>query len=271
MDEDELLEPEEMGAEDFEQDEDAQEDEELQMIADALAEEDEEEDPEPEATPEPEDEVAEDFKTAENARNAERRRQNEERQMQKLRSESPEFLLAQQLVHKFGKPPEALLQDLLEAQMKEQALQQGVPVEVLQQQQATQQELAQLRQQVDMQNFMVWTNQIEADKTTLKAQYPMLDDADLDAAKGYITGTLQNTNVPLEEAVLALHGKKIIHGLRSAERNEALAEVSGRKAKSTAPPKSGKSDSGNQTLSAEESIAAKALGISEKDYLKYRI
>lgn len=263
----------------FEEDADNDEEEELLALRQAVLDgqedeedEEEEESAEEESTDEePEPDVqTEAFKSEENARNAERRRQNEQRMLDKLKSESPEFLLSQQLQAKFGKSAEDLLTDLLEAQMKQEAERQGVPYEFMKEQSADKQRIFELEQRQQFAEFTMWTNQVEAEKTALKTEFPMLTDADLDEAKRYITGVLQNTTVPLKQAALALYGDKIIKGLRSSERNEALAQVSGRKAKSMAPPKSGKSNAG-ETLTAEEAYAAKVMGVSEKDYLKYKV
>ena len=252
----------------------------VDMLREALTPEDYEESDDEEDSEEsqegdqqPEDPQAQDFKNEENAQNAERRRQNEQRLMERLRQQSPEFILAQTLGQQFGKTPEQLLADLQQAQIVQQAQQAGVPVEYAQRlfaaEQAAQTLAQQFEQYQNQQGFLAWQSRVEAETQAVKQQYPGLTDADIDAAKEYALVTLKNTDVPLEQALFAVHGKKMLSMVQEASRNEALAEASGRKQSAVVPPKSGKKTS-TDVLSDDERAAAAALGISEKDYLKYR-
>jgi phage I-like protein len=80
---------------------------------------------------------------------------------------------------------------------------------------------------------------------------------------------LKRTDLPLENAVFALHGAKILGGLKNTAKNEALAEVSGRK-KSPLPVKGGKSQNDTVSLSDEERYVAKKLGLTDKEYSKWK-
>ena len=97
----------------------------------------------------------------------------------------------------------------------------------------------------------------------------MLTDEDMYDAKVYLLQTIRNPNMPLEQAVFALHGAKITNSYRSNVRNEVLAEVSGRK-KGALPPQSTGKASTAKSLTPDEMSAAKALGISIDDYLKFK-
>mgnify|MGYP007112205495 CR=1 FL=1 len=210
------------------------------------------------------------FKNEENARNAERRRQNEQRLMERLRQQSPEFQLAQQLSAMYGKPVDQLMADLQEAQIQKQAQEQGIPVEVAKQMSQMQVKLQELEQRDQVNEFMQWNTRVDGEMSALKTEYPMLNDDDMLAAKAYLLQTLKNTDIPLKQAVLAVHGEKILQGVQESGRNEALAQAAGRKANSVIPPK-GKSSTNTKTLSADEALVAKEIfGMSEEDYLKYK-
>ncbi|MMZ47364.1 hypothetical protein D1872_90080 [compost metagenome] len=248
-------------------------------LAEALDEEDyEEEDPNSEgdesgddADSDAESEEEQAFKNEENARNAERRRQNEQRLMERLKSQMPEYQFAKQLSDMYGKPVEQLMAELQEANIARMAQQQGIPVEVQRQITLQEQRLQQLEQQNQMNEFMQWNTRIDSEMSALKNEYPMLDESDLVQAKDYLLGTLQNTDIPLKQAVLAIHADKIINGLQEAARNETLAQVSGRKKSSVIPPKGKASTANKGELSADEALVAKEIfGMSEEDYLKYK-
>lgn len=243
-------------AEDYEEDEDANEPEKPEESAGDEQQGDE-------AKPD------ESFKNEENARNAERRRQNEARLMERLRQQAPEFQLAKQLEAMYGKPVDQLLADIQEAQIQQQAQAQGIPVEVAKQMVHMQAKLQELEQRDQVNEFMQWNTRVDNEMSTLKTEYPMLDDNDLLAAKAYLLQTLKNTDIPLKQAVLAIHGEKILKGMQESGRNEALAEAAGRKSKAVIPPK-GKSSPIEDTLSDEERALAAEFGIKEEDWLKYK-
>lgn len=209
----------------------------------------------------------------ENAKFAEQRRQQQiqervQAEIQKIRQEDPAFKTAQLLEQMYGKPIDQIQQELHEAQLIREAQQRGVPVELLREQQQQKQELDATRQQMIQLQFTMWRTRVENEKAALKSEYPMLSDDDLQQATSYILDTLKNPEIPLAQAVHALHGQKIVQAIRDNERNEALAKVSGR-GKSPLPPQGGKSSPTN-TLSAAERRMAEALGVSEEDYLKYK-
>ncbi len=213
--------------------------------------------------------AAEAFKNEENARNAERRRQEEAQRIEQIRMQSPEYQLMQQMQALTGKSPEQLAAELQEAKLRQNAVQQGVPLEVARRlyeaEQANQATQARLQQM----EFDAWNQRTEQETQSLKTAYPMLDDNDLLAAKTYILQTLQNVNVPLKSAVFALHGEKIATGERERARTEALAEISGRK-KSGVPMTNKVAKRDNGGLTDLERAAARATGLTDEEYIKYR-
>lgn len=216
------------------------------------------------------DAESEAFKNEENARNAERRRQNEQRMLDKLRAEAPEFALAQHLAQRFGKPVDELLRDINRASLEQEAQATGVPVEVLEREAERDRRIAQLEHDKIVTEYTLWQNRVSQEAAALKTEYPMLTDEDMKLAEDYILVTLKNPDVPLEEAVHAKFGKKILAGQREAARNEALAQASGRKNNNVIPPSAGKSNSNGPVLDEAEKAAARMMGISEADYLKYK-
>ena len=109
---------------------------------------------------------------------------------------------------------------------------------------------------------------IDADKVRLKTDYNVLGDSDLDEAVQYVLRT--NVDMPLEQAVYALHGKKIIEALATAKEQEKLAAESGRKKKTPLAPNNGKASQAAKSITAEEKYIAQQLGMSVDDYLKYK-
>lgn len=210
----------------------------------------------------------------ENARFAAERRQREmeervQAELDKVRNESPEFQLAKQLSEMYGQSPELILQQMREEALKQQSEKTGVPIEVLKEQQVQSQRVQALEQELNQMRFQNWQNQINSDTARLKEQYKMLSDADFDAATNYILNVARNVNLPLEDAVYAVHGKKIIESLSNAKVQEDLAKQSGRVKKTPPSPNNGK-PSKVAELTAEERYIAKQMGISEEDYLKYK-
>lgn len=236
--------------------------------------EDEEPDQEPEEQVESEDEPeqqesSQEFKNAENAANAERRRQAEQQRLEEYRRQTPEAIIISQLSELYGKTPEEMLAQLQEATIVHKAQQEKVPVEYMRQQQQLASEIEQLRNQAALQEFQAWDGRISQEADSLKSSYPFLNDDDIAQAKDLILNTWKNVDIPLEQAVFALHGKKITEKQLEASRNEVLAEVSGRKSTSVIPPKSGKADD-RATLTDDEKYIARQMGVSEADYLKYK-
>lgn len=209
------------------------------------------------------------FKNEENARNAERRRLEEAQRLEQIRQASPEFQMVQRLSQITGKSPEQMMAELEEANIKQQAVQAGVPVDLYRRTYQAEQAAQQTAQRLQQFEFDAWNSRVDQESARLQTEYPMLDENDLFQAKTYILQTLQNTNVPLEQAVHALHYKKISEGLQDQARTEALADISGRK-KSSGIPLSSKPASQPEGLSDEERAMARRLGMSYKDYAKYK-
>lgn len=225
---------------------------------------------EPEHQEQTEEQQAQDFKNEENARNAERRRlQQQQQALEQYRSQLPEAQLARQLEQYYGVPAEQLIQRIQMANIQKEAQERGVTPEFIERERQRDMQVQQLQNQLMELNFQAFEGRIQNEMQSLQQTYPMLTQQDLLEAKRYMLNDLQNTEMPLEDAVLAKFGRKIIEGQRSAARNEALAQASGRTASSTLPPSTGKSTE-TPILTEAEKAAARVLGVSEKDYLKYK-
>jgi hypothetical protein len=212
----------------------------------------------------------------ENAFYAEQRRQRQEaerkaeedRLYQQRQEQDPNYQVAQLLAAQYGMPVDQMLQQLQESQLEQQAQQQGVPVEFLKQQQALQEQTKSLEAKLKQMEFETWMAKQEAEATQLKQEYSFLTEADINEARHFMLNDLQTTNMSLADAVFAKHQSKIITHLKTQAKQEALAEVSGRKSNGTAPNVS-KSTPESQ-LTQEERHMAQMLGVSEKEYLKYK-
>lgn len=227
---------------------------------------------EPEETePEPEPETKKQQTPEENRKFAEQRRQQElERRVQeeldKRLQETPEVRAMRQL-QELGYDPNTLVEQATLAQLQQQSQQTGIPLEVLQQQQQQAQQTNQLQQQLAQVQFQLWEAKVQNEVSQLQSTYPSLTDEDMQGAIDYMVNTLQRTDIPLEQAVMAVHGQKIMHSFREQARNEVLAEKSGRK--TPLQPQGGKSPS-TPSLSDDEKLIARMMGVSEEDYLKYK-
>jgi hypothetical protein len=133
---------------------------------------------------------------------------------------------------------------------------------------AYEQQQTQLQEQLNFMQFQNWQNRVSDEASQMKTQYPMLDDNDIEQAKLFLLETLQNPEIPLQNAVFALHGHKITDSLRNLAKQEALAEISGRK-KGGLPPQGTRATEGS-TLSEEERYVARNMGLSESEYLKWK-
>lgn len=214
----------------------------------------------------------------ERARNAERRRQHEASIAQKALENSTEYRAMQALARLSGKSPEQLWQDIYEAQIAQEMQQQygqELPPETVRQvayerqlSYQAQQQQEQVQEQLTQVQFEQWQGRMANEKQAILTAHPYLNDADVDAARDYMLQVIQNPNVPLEQAVYALHGTKILTGQQEKLRTELLAEMSGRK--NTPLPRQGGATPPAEVLSADERFVAKMLGISEEDYLKHK-
>jgi hypothetical protein len=269
-----------MSLEDYQLDESDYEDEvETEVETDNETETETETDPqeetetETEVEPEQVEEKPSTQTAEQNAHFAEQRRQKiiEERVQQELerqRQSAPEFQMAQMLSNMYGMPVEQLYEQLQEAAIAKQAEAQGVPVEVMRQLTEYEQSQKQLQERLNQMEFLNWKSRVDKESELLNQQFPMLTKDELDDAKYYLLETLQNPEFPLQQAVFALHGDKITTSLKESAKQDALAEISGRK-KGGLPPQSMKT-SDTATLSDEERYVAKMMGLSEADYIKYK-
>lgn len=204
-----------------------------------------------------------------NAYYAEKRRQEQlERQIQERLAQTKEYQTTKLLSEIYNIPEEQLYDKLYEAKLTKEAQAQNVPVEYLREREELRKQQQQLQDQLHTLMFQQWESRVEKEKQSLKAQFNMLSDEDLESAAYYMLNDLKRTDLPLQNAVFALHGEKILGGLKNTAKNEALAEVSGRK-KSPLPVKGGKSESA-VSLSDEERYIAKKLGLTDKEYSKWK-
>jgi phage I-like protein len=241
-------------------------------------EENEDEDPEEDDELEDEDEEDDEPKVQskeDNAKFAAKRRQQElesrvQAELDKLKQESPEFKLAQQLSKQFGKSPEEIMVEMEEEDLKREAEATKIPIERLRQERETADRVNLLETQLNDLRYQAWQTQINSDKQALQTKYPMLTGEDMDNAVDYILTTLQNVEVPLEQAVYSLHGQKIIEALADQKVQENLAKESGRKRKTPLAPNTTKKPQKITKLSADEKEAAKIFGMSEEEYEKYK-
>lgn len=231
-------------------------------------EQEQEQEQEPETNVEPEKSKKRVQTPEENARFAEMRRQE---QLRKQLEQTPEYQLAKALESTFGMPADALLKQVQEEQLKRQAKEQNVPVEVLRAQQEQAQLIQQLQQQLLQQQFEAWRMRVDNEMAQLKEQYKMLSEEDFLQARQYMLEVLKNPDVPLEQVVFALHGKKIADHLKESVKQEAIAEVSGRKKKNLIPPSASKAKTTPyDELTPEEIYVAKQMGLTPEEYLKYK-
>jgi hypothetical protein len=206
----------------------------------------------------------------ENARFAEKRRQEQlERQLQERLKQSKEFQTTQLLAEMYGVPQEELYDKLYEAKLAKEAKENNVPVEYLREREELRRQQQTLQDQMQQLMFQQWQSRIESEKSQLKQQFSMLTDTELDESAQYMLETLGRTDIPLQQAVFALHGSKILNGLKNTAKNEALAEMSGRK-KSPLPTKSGSKSNDVVVLTDEERHIAKRFGLTDKDYAKWK-
>lgn len=243
--------------------------------------------PEPESEQEPEPEVNQEDKPQqdqpkpkpekrvqtpeENARFAEMRRQKQaEERAKELLKQTPEYQLAQFLAQQYGMTPDQLLAKVQEAVLQRQAQQMGVPIEVLKQIEEERRARQELEQRLAQTEFQSWYSQKQAEMAQLKSRFSgVLTDEDLQSAVMYQLETLKNPDLPLEQVVYAVHGGKIAEHLRKIAKQEALAEISGRK-QGPLPPQSAKSAPADYGLTEEEKYVARKLGLTEAEYAKFK-
>jgi hypothetical protein len=209
-----------------------------------------------------------------NAKFAQKRREEEARkraeaELERLKQEAPEFKLAQMLSDQFGKPVEDIMKEIQEEQIKQEAEKSGRSVEDIRQQREQADKLTNLEKQNAMLQFKFWELQVKADGDRLMNEYKMLTQEDIDKATDYILNTAKNVELPLEDAVFAVHGKKIVDALAKGKVQENLAEQSGRKRKTPLAPNNSK-PSKVVTLTEQEKQIARMYGMTDEEYAKYK-
>jgi len=206
----------------------------------------------------------------ENARFAEQRRQQQlEQTVQDRLRQSKEYQTSKLLAEMYGVPESELYDKLYEAKLAQEAKKQNVPVEFVRERDELRKQQEELQEQIQNIKFQQWQARIDGEKAELKRQFNNLTDTDLDDAAFYMLDTLGRTDLPLQQAVFALHGHKLLGTLKEVAKNEALAEVSGRK-KSPLPAGVGKAPDSAPSLTNEERYIAKKLGLTDKEYSKWK-
>lgn len=204
---------------------------------------------------------------------AERRRKEAEEkakaELERLKQESPEFQLAKQLSELYGRPADQILAELKEAALQEEAKKQQVPVEMLRRQQQSDDKVNQLEEELNQLRFQSWQTQINADGENLLKEYKFLTQDDIDQAVDYILNVAKNVSIPLDQAVYAVHGKKIVENLANSKVQDELAQQSGRKKKTPPSPNNGKPKK-VANLTQEERYVARQFGMSDEEYLEYK-
>lgn len=209
-----------------------------------------------------------------NARFAKERREREaqqraEQQLEQMKQNSPEFQLAKMLSEQSGKSVEDIMEEIKEAQLKQKAKAEGVPVERLRKERESDERTNRLEEEITMLKFQNWQTTIKSDGDRLLKEYSVLTQEDIDQARDYILHTAKNVDVPLEDAVFAIHGKKMVEAMAKNKVQDELASQSGRKKKTPLAP-----NNGNPTkvvsLTAEEKYAARAFGMTDEEYIKYK-
>jgi hypothetical protein len=259
--------------EDDDIEEEVDEDEDLDEADDEELEDDADDDNEEVETPPATDKKKQ--SKEENAKFAKERREREfnerlQKEIAKLREQSPEFQLAKRLADMTGKPIEQIQREMDEAALQEESKKTGNSVEVLRAQRELKQQNQDLERQINQIRFEQWNSKIKSDGEALQKEYNFLTQEDLDAAKSYILNVAKNVEMPLEDAVYAIHGKKIIQNLAKAKVQDDLATQSGRKKKTPLAPNNGKPSKSAVTLTADEKAIARAFGMTDEEYNKFK-
>lgn len=201
-----------------------------------------------------------------------RQKQNEEKYRAELQSQfeqSPEYKMAQMLSSEYGLTTQELLEQMQQASLEKEAEKQGVPVEYLQRVQESERRQQELESKLQKMEFESWYNGKLAEKEALKNKFNgIISDEEIDQAMMFVLEDLRNTNISLDKAVRLVHGDKIESELKRIAKQEALAEISGRKQSPLARQSS--KTTVTETLSPAERAVARAMGISDEDYIKYK-
>jgi hypothetical protein len=200
-----------------------------------------------------------------NARFAEQRRQ---RDFDTKFAETTEYKMARELAESYGMSVEQLYDNMKQAKLQEEAEKQGVPVEYLRSQQEQASRIETLERQLFDQQFNSWKSNVTAQGAELQKAYPMLSAKEFEEAENYLLNVARNPDMPLKQAVWALHGEKIIEAQTKKNQNDSLAEKAGRK--TPVVPNGGKPKENAGGLTDAELAMANKLGMTPKEYLKYK-
>lgn len=192
-----------------------------------------------------------------------------EEELARMKESAPEFKLAQMLSEQFGKPVDEIMEDIKQEQMKQEAKATGRTLDDVKRERAQTDRVQTLEQEIAMLKYQGWENQMKVDGANIMKEYPMLTQEDIDSARNYILNTAKNVELPLQDAVFAVHGKKIVDAMAKGKVQDELANASGRKKKTPLSPNNGKGKK-VVTLSAEEQAMARAFGMSDEEYNKYK-
>lgn len=249
--------------------EDNLEDDTDEQDGDSLEDEQDEEDEEQEEQPEPNKEKQQTPEERKAQAAARRQREFDARvqaELDKRMTDLPEMKVARELAQLYNTTPDKMLEVVRNAELDRQAQLQAqrdnVPVEVVKRTLSLEQELNQLK-------FQQWQTKTEAQRPQIMKDFPMLTEGDVNAAIVYQVQVLKQPDMSLDQAVLALHGKKILDGLKKNAQQEVLAEKGGRK-KSALPMQGGGKSSTSVALTPDERAVARGFGMTDEEYLKYK-
>jgi hypothetical protein len=260
-----LIDDDEANDDETEDDEEESDNLEEEEVLEDDDESEEEDDDEEETEEEPQGQSKED-----NAKFAARRRQQElDAKIQEQLKNSPEYKIAQKLAKQFGKPIDQILTELDDADIQSEAEQRQVTPEQVRKERERDERADRLEQENNQLKFQYWQTQIQLDTTKLLADYPMLNQEDMDKAVDYILNTAKNVELPLEDAMFAVHGKKITKAMAKQTVQDDLATQSGRKRKTPLAPNNSKS-SQSKSLSADEQYIARQFGMTDDEYKKFQ-
>jgi hypothetical protein len=206
-----------------------------------------------------------------NAAFAQKRREAEEaKRLEDARKASPEYKALERLAGILGQPVDAVAAELEQRALAMEAQRRNVPIEVLQQMNQQQEQITQLQTDNQQKEFKDWQNRIEKESTDLKTLYPFLTDEDMTNATVHLVNNMRNVELPLSQAVWALHGDKMATAMKQQAEQEALAKISGRKADGQVPPSGTGTNPDTPQISDTELALAKRFGMTADEYIKNR-
>jgi hypothetical protein len=161
------------------------------------------------------------------------------------------------------------MRQIQEEQLRQEAATRKIPVEELREKQQLKDNQSRLEQEIAMLKYQGWKTTIKSDGARLLGEYKMLTQEDMDAAENYILNVAKNVDLPLEDAVFAVHGKKIVDAMAKGKVQEDLAKQSGRK-RNTPPSPNNSKQTKVISLTADEKAMARAFNMSDEEYSKFK-